>query len=93
MGEYEKKRKRLIKNIKKAVKDYKFRHQVCTGAISIRQQREMLALTRKRLELERGELTVHEDHGLNSQMALDTTSNENSNLFVGMDRLDQCKDQ
>jgi TATA-box binding protein (TBP) (component of TFIID and TFIIIB) len=92
-GEYEKKRKRLVKDIKTAVKVYKFRHQVCTGAISIRQQREMLDLTRKRLELERGQPTVHVDEGLNSQMALEMTSNENSPLLVGRDHLDQCKDQ
>jgi hypothetical protein len=53
----------------------------------------MLDLTRKRLELERGQPTVHVDEGLNSQMALEMTSNENSPLLVGRDHLDQCKDQ
>jgi len=50
-GESATKREQLIKNIKRAVKAYQFRHQMGTQQKLLRQQQEMIDLKRRELEL------------------------------------------
>jgi hypothetical protein len=57
-GVYEKRREKLVKNVKRSVKAYKFRYQVCTTEKLLRQQQEAIDLKQRELELKIEETTV-----------------------------------
>jgi hypothetical protein len=57
-GVYKKRREKLVKNVKRSVKAFKFRYQVCTTEKLLRQQQEAIDLKRRELELKIKETIV-----------------------------------